>query len=269
MTLLSEFRIAFRLALRTRFLSIALWLLITMSILVWMAAQFSGRQPATVGLDVGLSFIRIVLPILGVLLLQELLSREFERKLYLTSLTYPRPRRQFLLGRVASIGVLLFGLLVLLGAALGGLTEWIGRGYAQSSPPSLGLPYLVTLGFIVLDLLVVLAIGTLLGVAASTPSFVLIGTLGFMLVARSFSAIVSLLERDATLVGDAQTYQSSLNLLGYLLPDLASLDVRMIALYGQWQFLPADWPLRVVAALAYAAALLAMAVWVLNRKRFV
>lgn len=162
----------------------------------------------------------------------------------------------------------MFGLLAITVALLASLTHWIGDSYSQTTPPDLGLPYVVTATFIALDLLVVLAVGTLIAVTTTTPSFVLIGTLGFMLVARSYSAIVALLTRDTTLVGNADTYQSSLSLLGYLLPDLAALDVRMISLYGEWQFLPDDWPLRVVSTLAYAAALFALSVWALNRKKF-
>lgn len=268
MGLFSDLHASINLVLRARLLSFTSWLALTLFISVHLAAEFSARQPATIALDTGLSLLRLALPLLAVLLLQELLSREFDRKLYLSSLTYPRPRHHFLLGRVTAIAVLLLGLLVILAAVLAGLTTWIGHGYAQATPPHLGLPYLVTIAFIALDLLVVLAIGTLIAVASTTPSFVLIGTLGFMLVARSYSAIVALLTRDSTLVTNADSYQSSLSLLGYLLPDLGALDVRMISLYGQWQFLPADWALRVVATLAYAATLLALAVWTLNRKRF-
>lgn len=148
------------------------------------------------------------------------------------------------------------------------MTKFVGRTYLQATVPDLGLPYVVTVAFIALDLLVVLAIGTLIAVTATTPSFVLIGTLGFTLVARSYSAIVALLTRDTTLVANAETYQSSLSLLGYLLPDLAALDVRMISLYGQWDFLLPDWPMRVAATLAYAMALFGLAVWALNRKKF-
>lgn len=265
---MSDFLIALRLALRARFLSFTFWTVVGLFTIVFLGAQFSGRQPGTVGLDVGLSTIRLALPVLTVLLLQEVLSREFDRKLFLTSLTYPRPRYGFLLGRVTAIGVLVLGLLASLAILLAVATDWIGQGVSQSRLPALGLPYLVTIVFVALDLLVVLAIGTLLSVLATTPSFVLIGTLGFMLVARSFSAIVALLTRDSTLVGHTEAYQSSLSIIGYLLPDLAALDVRMIALYGEWSFLPSDWALRVVATLAYTAALFAMAVWALNRKRF-
>lgn len=268
MLLLIEYSTGLRICLRARYFSLALGIALLLGSSIILSSEFSTRQPATIALDTGLSVLRLALPLLAVLLLQELLSREFDRKLYLSSLTYPRPRHHFLLGRVAAIAALLLGLLVILAAVLAGLTAWIGQDYAQATPPDLGLPYLVTIAFIALDLLVVLAIGTLIAVATTTPSFVLIGTLGFMLVARSYSAIVALLTRDTTLVTNADSYQSSLSLLGYLLPDLGALDVRMISLYGQWQFLPEDWALRVLATLAYAAALLALAVWTLNRKRF-
>jgi len=183
-------------------------------------------------------------------------------------MTYPLPRQAFLLSRVFVAALLLFILLIVLASALAWLTNWVGHGISQSKPPALGLPYVVTMAFIALDLLVALAIGTLIAVTTTTPSFVLIGTIGFMGVARSYSAIVALLTRDSTLVGNAGSYQSSLSLLGYLLPDLAALDVRMISLYGDWQFLPDDWPLRVISTLAYAAALFALSVWALNRKKF-
>ncbi|MNR10210.1 hypothetical protein D3C85_1264470 [compost metagenome] len=154
---------------------------------------------------------------------------------------------------------------LLLGLAVG----VIGEEYEQATPVALGAPYLVTVAFIGLDLLVLAALATFLAIVASTPSFVLIGTFGFMLVARSFAAIVALLTRESWVVEDAETYRSGLGVLGYLLPDLGALDVRMLALYDQWQFLPADWPWLVSSSLAYAGGFLTLAVWALQRKRFV
>jgi len=263
-----DIRTSIRLAQRAHLFYSPIWLSVALIATVLAAAQFSGRQPSTVALDVGISFIRLGLPLVAILLIQELISREFDRKLFLTSLTYPRPRHVLLIGRVSAIALLVLVLLGVLAAVLAGLTDWFSRSVAQSTPPNLGLRYLVTVAFIALDLLVVLAIGTFIAVTATTPSFVLIGTIGFILAARSYSAIVSLLTHDMTLVGNSASYQSSLSLLGYLVPDLAALDVRMIALYDHWQFLPEDWPVRIVSALSYAAALLALSVWVLNRKKF-
>jgi hypothetical protein len=42
----------------------------------------------------------------------------------------------------------------------------------------------------------------------------------------------------------------------------------MLALYGKPEFLPADWPWLLLSSLGYACALLALAVWALQRKRF-
>ncbi|MGE6993074.1 MAG: hypothetical protein ACKVLM_05720 [Pseudomonadales bacterium] len=203
-----------------------------------------------------------------VLTTQELLSREFDRRYFLNTLSYPHPRHSLLLGRFMAVASLTLGLLLLLAGALALLVWSIGLGYAQNTPVALELHYLVTVAFIGLDLLLLTAVATLLAVIASTPSFVLIGTFGFMLIARSFGAIFELLTRDALVVTDGETYRSGVGLLSYLLPDLGLLDVRMVTLYGRMELLPADWPWLVLSTLSYTVGLLAVAVWALQRKRF-
>lgn len=258
----------FRLALRARFGWLAGGSLLVLYFAVMLSGHFSARQPATVALDIGLSVIRLLLPLVLVLLAQELLSREFDRRYFLNTLSYPHHRHSLLLGRFSTIAALTLGLLLFLGGALA-LSIWlIDQNYAQSTPVALGYHYLVTIVFIGLDLLVLTAFVTLLAVFASTPSFVLIGTFGFMLVARSFGAIVELLTRNTYVVSDSDSYRSGVGVLGYLLPDLGALDVREIALYGKMDFLPADWPWLVLSNLTYVVGLLALAVWALNRKRF-
>ncbi|MGE6530652.1 ABC transporter permease subunit [Pseudomonas sp. NPDC077382] len=257
-----------RLAFRARFGWLAVGSLLVLGIAAFLSAQFSGRQPATVALDIGLSVIRLLLPLVLVLMTQELLSREFDRRHFLNTLSYPHPRQGLLLGRFIAVSALTLGLLLLLAGALGLLAWSTNQAYAQSTPVALGYHYLITIGFMGLDLLVLTALATLLAVVASTPSFVLIGTFGFMLLARSFGAIVELLTRNTTVVSDAESYRSGIGLLGYLLPDLGALDVRMIALYGKLELLPADWPWLVLSSLIYTVGLLALAVWALNRKRF-
>ena len=260
--------IAFRLASRARFAWLAASSLLALTIAVFLSAQFSGRQPATVALDIGLSLLRLLLPLILVLTTQELLSREFDRRYILNTLSYPNPRRNLLLGRFAAVVALTLGLLVLLAAALALLVWLIGQNYAQATPVALGPQYLVTIAFIAVDLQLLAAVASLLAVVASTPSFVLIGTFGFMLVARSFGAIVELLTRNTAVVTDAENYRSGIGLLGYLLPDLGALDVRMIALYGRMELLPADWPWLLLSCLVYTVGLMGLAVWALQRKRF-
>lgn len=260
--------VGFRLAFRARFAWLAAGSLLVLILAALLAAQFSGRQPATVAVDIGLSVLRLLLPLAVVLTTQELLSREFDRRYFLNTLSYPHPRHSFLLGRFATVSLLTLGLLLLLAAALALLVWYIGNSYEQATPVALGQHYLITIAFIGVDLLVLVAVASLLAVVASTPSFVLIGTLGFMLVARSFGAIVELLTRNTAVVTDAENYRSGVGLLGYLLPDLGALDVRMIALYGRMELLPADWPWLLLSCLVYTVGLLGLAVWALQRKRF-
>lgn len=262
----ADFRVALRLCVTSRMLPFLFWVLALLVLVVWMAAQFSGRQPATVALDVGLSVLRLALPLLLVLQLQELICREFDRRLFLTSLTYPRPRVNWLLGRWSAMVFVCLGTLLLLALVLAGMVLLIGQGYLQATPVSLGKAYWITIGFMAVDLLVLLAVATLLSVVASTPGFVLLGTLGFMLIARSYSAVLALLNSEVGLVGDVERYRANLGALSYLLPDLGALDVREIALYGRMDLLPVDWPMLLAAGLAYMLAFLFLALLGVQRK---
>lgn len=268
MHLSPDFIIGLRLAIRARFYLLAMWLLLTLVAVVLMASQFSGRQPATVALDIGLSVIRLALPVVIILLVQELLSREFDRRYFLTSLTYPRPRHRLFLGRFMASFTLVTGLLLVMSALLAAMVWYIGQGYAQATPAALDYRYLITIAFIALDLFVITAMGAFLAIAAATPSFILLGTFGFLLIARSYSTIIALLGQEQTLVGNAEIYQNSLELLGYLLPDLAAMDVRMIALYGEMNFLPENWALLAAGGMAYGLMLIGLALAFLHRKRF-
>lgn len=257
-----------RLALKAKFAWMAAGTLLVVALVVLLSAYFGGRQPATVAMDVGFSTIRLLVPLLIVLLLQELLSHEFDRRYYLSSLTYPRARSGLLLGRFLAVLALVLGLLLALGLLLTGLVHFIGGIYPQATALALGQPSLIVFAFMALDLLVLAALATLLAVVASTPSFVLIGTFGFMLVARSYGAIVELLSSNVGVVDNPEGYRSGLGVLAYFLPDLGVLDVRMIVLYGKMEFLPVDWPWFLLSNLAYTFCLLALAVWALQRKRF-
>lgn len=260
-------RIAFRSGVMQGYIWFALFLLAS----VFLAAEFSARQPATVALDVGLSVIRLGLPLLLIFSLQELVSREFERRLYLTSLAYPRARSQWLLSRLLTTFLLVVSLIAIMGGGLAITVQWIASGYQQGNPPDLGLPYLITLSLLSLDMLVILAIAALLSVMASSSFFVVLGTIGFTLIARSYMPIVQLLQDSGYLVetiANPQIYQGSLSLLTFLLPDLGSLDVRMITLYGKMSFLPENIWFLIATASTFSIAIIALAVWRLNKREF-
>jgi hypothetical protein len=249
----------------TALLLISGLLLLSFSI---MAALFSGRQPATVSLDVGFSVVRLIVPFIVFFVVQIFFTQEFVRRTYLCTLSYPRSRLTFFMARFfLSLFFSIFAL-VFLCLVLGLLSDSLAKNYAQYTPIVLDYRYYLVVLFIAVDTMVLTAVACLLAVLAVTPSFVLIGTFGFMLIARSFAEIVALLDQNAGLVRSADTYSSSLGALGYLLPDLGMLDIRAVAIYGRMEFLPADWPGLLLTCFAYVLGLLGTAVWALQRKRF-
>ncbi|WP_336315478.1 ABC transporter permease subunit [Stutzerimonas stutzeri] len=265
---ISNLIISFRLAFRARFLWIAGAAVTLLILATLLSSFFSGRQPATVALDIGLSIIRLLLPLILILMTQELLSREFERRYFLNTLSYPHSRHSILLSRFIGVASLALSLLIVLSGTLASLVWLISRNYAQATPVSLGYHYLITVAFIGIDVILLTTVATLLAVVASTPSLVLVGTFSFMLISRSFGSIIELLTRNATVVHDAESYRSGITILSYLLPDLGALDVRMITLYGKLEFLPDNWPLVILSCFSYMVGMLGLAVWSLHRKHF-
>lgn len=261
------FLISLKVLLRNRFLFFLALCVVLPCFAAWLAYLFGGRQPATTALDVGLSVLRLVLPFLIVFGTQDLVHREFERKFYCASMSYPLSRSRWLLGRFFAMLLAALASLLLASCALALLVKVFALAESQATAVSLGEGYWITVAFIAVDLVVLLAVAMLLAVVASTASFVLLGTLGFMLIARTYAAIVALLGADSGLVAHADFYRANLGGLEYLLPDLGALDVRMIALYGRLDFLPGDWALSLAGALAYALGFLALAVWAFQRKR--
>lgn len=265
--LFADIRVAFNLIVKARFLLLSASVLVALAIVLLVSAQFSGRQPASVAMDVGFSFIRFSLPVLIALLMQELISKELDRKYFLLSFSYPHSRSILLLGRLLSVGLFVLMLLVLMSLLMGVLIYMVQAGYDQGRNVSFGWPYFIALFFLYLDLMVLLSVACFLAVVSTTPGFVLIGTLGFMLVARSFYPIIQLLTQQEYLVADAEQYRQSLGVLTYLLPDLSRLDLRAMPLYDSMGFLPGDAWLVVSAAFSYIFALYFLSVWLLNRRR--
>jgi len=247
------------------------YFLAALILIVFLVVEFSARQLATVSLDVGISIIRLSFPLLVVILAQEMFSREFDKKLYLTSLTFPSSRTTWFLARVSTIFLVCLTFYIISALVLVVISMYVGSTYQQATPVGFGLPYFITMLFGAVDLLVVVVIASFLAMSATTPSFVLIGTIGFTIIARSYTPIIELLRGNPYTVAehvDPQLYQDSLGLIAYILPDLGRLDVRMIALYDKMIFLPSDWFFLLAATLTYAVAVLGLAAWVLNKREF-
>ena len=264
---MSVFHLSLQLMLRHKALQLAALASTAVLLATALAAEFGGRHPQTVALDVGLSTLKLVIPLFIVFQVQELFSREFERKYYLLSLAYPISRLNWLIGRCLALTTVFSALLILITTLLALYVNWRTGDIHQSTPISLGVPLWLTVTFFWFDMLSILTLAVFLAVVASTPSFVLIGTIGFMLIARSYSTVLALLASSSGLVDNAETYRSNVGILGYLLPDLGALDIRMVTLYNNMELLPADWPLLLSSVLFYSASFLALSLVIFQRKQ--
>lgn len=264
--MLQNFLISLRSGLRSQgFIAIFILGILAMGG-AYLAAQFSARQPATVAMDTGLSFIRIVGLLLALFWGYEFLGKEIERRTLFVSLTYPVPRSSFLIGRFTGIAVLLLLALLVLGLMLDGTVLLAGKSYLQATPISLGGPFWLTLIYVWLDLLVVASFGFLVTVF-STSVFLPLGVgLAFAVSARSLGPALDYLIGDQGNGGEAQLLPI-LNVLRWLMPDLSKLDIRYFALYGHQpneQLLISG----AIMAIAYMAILLFLAAVFFRNREF-
>lgn len=233
-----------------------------------LAGNFSGRQPLTVSLDVGLSGMRFVLLLMALVWVQDLFARDIERKTIYFVLAYPITRSSFVFSRFLAIAVLSGTGTVVVGGALWLLLYFLGSSHPQLRPPALDLSYVLVLLGIWLDVLVVTAFAFLLASVSTTPYLPLVLGFAFALAARGLGPTLDFLrngERSDPL--HASLFGPVLEYSFVWFPDLSRLDWRPLALYG----LPVDsWSLALAAlnAVAYITLLLVLAAQVFSRRNF-
>lgn len=260
-----------RLGLRVGWRGVGLRVLLPLALLVMVASVlgsgFSGRQPSSVALDVGLTGLRLVLLVVALLWVQDLFARDIERKTVYFMLAYPLTRTHYLLSRFLTVALLALVALALIGGLLW-LSMQLNSGYVQATPVATGHKYLLVLLGIWLDALVVTAFALCIASLSTTPFLPLILGLCFGMAARGLGPTLDFLMHGER----ASSFQVALfgPVLEYAflwLPDLSRLDWRPIALYD----LPVVWDmfgLAVLSALGYIGLLLALASAIFGRRSF-
>ena len=254
-------------AWRSRYQVIVCCLYLLLIGVAYGSSQFSGRQPATVAMDVGISFLKLSLPLLIALLFQDLISKEFERRYFLYSLSYPFNRSRFIISRFMAVFSIVLAALFFGALLLQLFVAFVESTYDQARSVSLGLEYWIAVCFVALDLLVIASVSLLLAVVAKTPGFVLLGTIGFSIVARSYGAILDLLSGNIIIVERQEEYRSTLGLIRILLPDLGALDMRHIALYDDVSYFPANFGIGLISVTFFCIAVLSLSMFLFKRRR--
>lgn len=234
----------------------------------YLSGSFSPRQPHTVALDIGLSGLRFSLILLNIFWIQELVAREVERKTILFSLAYPVSRAHFLLGRLLAVIGLSTLAAVILALLLLATVLATGGGFSQEYPVQLGIPYVATIGGLILDATVVASFALCISTFSTVAILPLVLGAAFAVGGKALGATAGYLAAGAD--GDVAMvarFGRFLDLAQWLLPDLSRLDWRDWPLYGL--FSGTDVMLwSVLMALAYIAMLSSLAVWFFLRREF-
>jgi len=94
---------------------------------------------------------------------------EFDRRYYLSSMTYPHSRTAWLMGRYLTIVLAAATVLLIHALVLHELVAYVGRGYDQATKVAIGAPYWLVIAFAYIDLLVIASFALLLAVFARHP----------------------------------------------------------------------------------------------------
>lgn len=250
-------------------MQVLLFLAVLVAGIAWLSAEFSGRQPRTVALDVGISVVRILGVLLVLSWVQETVGKDVERKTVYFVLSYPVGRTLYLGGRYLGIVFLTAAAVTLFSLGLL-LADWLVslQGYQQSTPVHLGMGFVLTMALVMLDLIVVSAFGIFVASFSVTPFLPFFLGLAFALSARMLGPVMSYLSAGKYGAEElAPVYMPLLNVFNWALPDLSRLDIRNIVLYGT---APAESVviLAVLHAAAYATFLLGLAFFVFRRREF-
>ncbi|SEL51468.1 hypothetical protein SAMN05216214_11372 [Atopomonas hussainii] len=233
-----------------------------------LASGFSGRQPTTVALDVGLSALRVALLILALLWVQELFAKDIERKTVYFVLAYPVSREGYLFARFAAVAILSLFALFMVGSGLW-LSLVLSSGFQQVQSVDLAGKYFLVMAGLWLDVLVVASFAMLAASFSTTPFLPLLMGLAFGLAARGLGPTLNYLlnsERSDPL--QASIFAPVLEYSYAWLPDLSRLDFRPLALYDlSVPWLPVG--LALLNGVLYMLLTLFLAGFIFKRRNFV
>lgn len=234
----------------------------------YLAASFSPRQPQTIALDIGFSVVRFTLVLLALFWVQELFTREIDRKIILHSLALPVARASFFVGRIGAVVALATISAVILGFCLLLAVLLASPNYEQEYAVFLGVPFWLTLAGIVLDVAVVASVASAVAMISTVTVLPLAVGAAFAIGGKALGASVDYLARGAD--GDPAFVERMghwVDLVGLLIPDLSRLDWRQWPVYGA----PPGWEQviwAVVMAVSYATIAIVLGVRALQNREF-
>ncbi|NJK37760.1 MAG: ABC transporter permease [Oscillatoriales cyanobacterium RM2_1_1] len=241
-------------AVRDRILYFLVFFAGFLALAVRLLPEVAATLEDKISLDVSLAAINVLGLVIAIFLSTALITQEIERRTVYLLLAKPLNRAELIVGKHLGLaGVLAVLILILLGISLL-ILSWNQIPYSTSS-------LLISNGFLWLQLCLVGAAGILFSVFASSLLAILL-TFGLYLIG-SLSQDLLKFSQSSENSGLAQILQG----LYLVLPDLAKLDLKNDAVYGQ---LPSSSILLTngIYGILYIIILLSLATAMFSRREF-
>lgn len=233
-------------------------------IIAWLAGSFSLRQPQTVAFDIGFSLIRLLAALMALFWIQEMVSKDLERKTVVWACANPVSRGEYVLGKYLGIAAMSVLVIALMGGALWLILGRVAPHVHQAIPLASGSSMFLSFFFLWLDILVITAFGILMALVSTTALLpIFLGAI-FAIVARGLGPTLAYVNSADAAAG---IWAPFLSILQWVIPDLSRYDIRGVLLYGKVLDEGLPWAL-VSQSLAYVAVILSVAVYAFSRREF-
>ncbi len=246
----------FREAVRDRVLyNLVLFVLLLTGVAIFIG-ELSGGQERRIIVDLGLSAMLLFGVFIAIFVGVGLVYKEIERRTVYAIFAKPVGRGEFLLGKYVGLASTLLVNVIIMGSGISLALIFVKRGW---DPLALSIWPAVLL--IYTELLLLTAIALLFS-CFSSPALSALFTFFFFIIGHFSSDLKTL----AQSLGGAGA-KVMLTLLYYLLPNLANLSFIAPAARGITPGLAqTSWLL--LYSLAYIAVVMAIAIWIFNRRNF-
>lgn len=217
-----------------------------------LLGQLSAGQDVKIIKDLGLAAIGVFGVIIAVFVGTSLVHKELDRRTVFVVLTKPVNRAIFLVGKLVGLVATLTVLTAAMGTAYLGLLLLLGV--------SVHLGIFQAVGFAWLELVVLTAL-TLVFSTFTTPVLCMLYSFALYFIGHNAATFKVLAEKAAPGLREALLF------LYYILPNLATFDIKNKVVYGysaSWQ----ETGLAIGYAGAYSLALFAVAVLIFRRREF-
>lgn len=233
-----------------------LYAILVFALLMLASTLFLGSltigQDVKIMLDVGMAALELFGVAIAIFVGTSLLHKELDKRTLFTVLTKPVSRWQFIVGKFLGLTGTLFILLSLMGSAFLALVLWKAGGL----PPGL----VAAIGMLGLQLMLLVALSLFFSTFTS-PVLSMILTFCLYVIGHNTENLHLLSQKAgpvARMTSDA---------LYYALPNLSTFDFKNAVVYGGL-VTPGQWLWAIAYGGLYAAALLAVAGGIFERREF-